>query len=149
MKNPVDPDSAGGPEKTAVGYCKPPVATRFKPGVSGNPTGRTKKKPTIGMALQEIYTKRMVVHEGPKTRQISRLEAALLKQLEQGLKGDQRAMRAAISNAKELGLFERSDWISSLNVKALTTQELHELRRMIIKMNPSLASRSIRPGPIA
>lgn len=26
-----------------VGYCKPPVETRFKPGQSGNPSGRPKK----------------------------------------------------------------------------------------------------------
>ncbi|MFM2257093.1 MAG: hypothetical protein RIQ28_940, partial [Pseudomonadota bacterium] len=26
-----------------VGYCKPPVATRFKPGQSGNPAGAKRK----------------------------------------------------------------------------------------------------------
>lgn len=27
-----------------VGYCKPPVHTRFQPGKSGNPAGRPKRK---------------------------------------------------------------------------------------------------------
>ena len=34
-------------ERNRVGYKQPPVATRFKPGTSGNPSGRPKQKPTL------------------------------------------------------------------------------------------------------
>jgi hypothetical protein len=30
-----------------TGYKNPPMATRFKPGVSGNPSGRPKRKPSL------------------------------------------------------------------------------------------------------
>lgn len=32
-------------EDTKIGYCKPPKATRFKAGISGNPSGRKKAHP--------------------------------------------------------------------------------------------------------
>ena len=37
-----DPDDRGNGASYEIGYCRPPVATRFQPGVSGNPSGRRK-----------------------------------------------------------------------------------------------------------
>lgn len=34
-----------------VGYQRPPVRTRFMPGVSGNPSGRPKRRPTFRAVL--------------------------------------------------------------------------------------------------
>lgn len=50
------------PERYEVGYGKPPSATRFKPGQSGNPHGRPKGskniQPPIGEnTLQDIILK--------------------------------------------------------------------------------------------
>jgi len=38
--------SGNSEEDYEVGYRKPPVATRFKKGASGNPSGRRKKIPS-------------------------------------------------------------------------------------------------------
>jgi hypothetical protein len=34
-----------------VGYCQPPKHSRFKPGQSGNPSGRPKSRPSFGKEL--------------------------------------------------------------------------------------------------
>ena len=39
--------------KTEVGYCKPPVATQWKPGQSGNSKGRPKLK-TLAETFREV-----------------------------------------------------------------------------------------------
>ena len=36
-----------------VGYRRPPVRTRFKPGASGNPSGRPKRRPTFRSVLMD------------------------------------------------------------------------------------------------
>lgn len=52
-----------------VGYGKPPVATRFKPGESGNPSGRPRgrKKTVDTPAMGEERLKRVVLEEAYRT----------------------------------------------------------------------------------
>lgn len=50
---PLDPGNVSYP----VGYKKPPEATRFQPGRSGNPSGRPKKVKTEKQALEEVLNK--------------------------------------------------------------------------------------------
>ncbi len=38
-----------------VGYCRPPEEHRFKEGVSGNPKGRPRKKPTVAGSLSSEW----------------------------------------------------------------------------------------------
>jgi len=47
----------------AVGYRRPPVATRFKPGKSGNPRGRPKGRKHFGVALQEALDRQFEVSD--------------------------------------------------------------------------------------
>jgi hypothetical protein len=42
-----------------VGNKKPPLHTRFKPGHSGNPSGRPKAAPDFGMMLQKELSKKV------------------------------------------------------------------------------------------
>jgi hypothetical protein len=47
-----------------VGYRNPPRATRFKPGQSGNPSGRPKRVPSLRAELRDELSEMMHVREG-------------------------------------------------------------------------------------
>ena len=47
----------------AVGYGRPPRATQFASGKSGNPRGRPKGNRTIGAILQDILRQKIAVTE--------------------------------------------------------------------------------------
>jgi hypothetical protein len=53
--------------KYDVGYGKPPVATRFKPGKSGNPEGRPKGSKNTVPSLSEERIKKLIIEEAYRT----------------------------------------------------------------------------------
>jgi hypothetical protein len=70
-----------------VGYGKPPKATRFRKGQSGNPKGRPRNEPPDLFAiLNQLLGQSIVVREGDRTRRISRAQALLLGLVNEGLK---------------------------------------------------------------
>ncbi|HRD44851.1 MAG TPA: DUF5681 domain-containing protein [Caulobacter sp.] len=73
-----------------VGYARPPKATQFKKGVSGNPKGRPKVKEIMDVrgALETLLGQKIrLVIEGDAKRVTVR-EALLLKVRELALRGD-------------------------------------------------------------
>jgi Family of unknown function (DUF5681) len=54
-----------------VGYCKPPIAPRFKPGRSGNPKGRPKGARNKLPALHEERLKTIIITEAYRTIKVS------------------------------------------------------------------------------
>ena len=81
----------------AVGYKCPPVATRFKPGQSGNPKGRKKGvrnfKTDVRNELDEVIT----VHEGGRAMKITKQRALIKALVAAAIKGDMRATTALVS----------------------------------------------------
>jgi len=63
-----------------VGYGKPPKATRFKKGVSGNPKGRPKKLPDFGDELLREARSLITISDNGKRIRISK-HAGVMKQL--------------------------------------------------------------------
>ena len=90
-----DPSDPGGGYK--VGYRRPPLATRFRPGTSGNPRGRPKKPRDLEDDLIEMLSKNITVREDGKLRKISRQKAILRKLLSQALQGDAKALSSILS----------------------------------------------------
>jgi uncharacterized protein DUF5681 len=120
-----------GVTKYHVGYRKPPVETRFKPGTSGNPNGRSKGRRNLKRAAQEVYTSKVLLREGGKARWVTRLEALLLTTMERGLKGNDRAAQSAIKLALLLNLFNvEPEW----DLSSLTDDELRMLRQLTMKI---------------
>jgi hypothetical protein len=46
-----------------VGYKRPPVSGRWKPGQSGNPSGHRKASKTVAQSIDETLTRRMTIEE--------------------------------------------------------------------------------------
>jgi Family of unknown function (DUF5681) len=74
-----------------VGYRKPPMHTRFRPGVSGNPRGRPKGSISIRDLILKIFGKKIRLHSNGTTRSMSFGEALLTKIAMNGLNGDVQA----------------------------------------------------------
>jgi hypothetical protein len=81
----------------AVGYRRPPTATQFKAGKSGNPNGRPKGSRPVGAVLQEIIQQKVSVTESGKTRRISALEVMLRRLANDAMRSDQKAIKLLLS----------------------------------------------------
>jgi hypothetical protein len=121
----------------SVGYGRAPLHSRFKPGRSGNAKGRPKDNRNVKTELKKVYTDKIVMHEGGKKRHVTRITALLLRQWERGIKGDERATRAAIATAKSLGVFDGAETeecrpciLSEDILDGLSDQALEELVRL-------------------
>jgi hypothetical protein len=120
-----------GEPKYSIGYRKPPIETRYKPGTSGNPNGRPKGRRNLKRAAKEVFTSKVRLREGGKARLVTRLEALLLTTMERGLKGNDRAAQGAIKIALLLGLFnEEPGW----DFSSLTNDELWTLEQLHMKI---------------
>ena len=89
-----------------VGYGRPPIETRFKPGVSGNAAGRPKRSRNLKTIIRTALTAHVTVREGEKKRSVTKLEGIVLRQLESALKGNDKAALATLKMAAQVGLLE-------------------------------------------
>jgi hypothetical protein len=88
-----DTDDQRHPRDYKVGYGKPPKASRFKPGQSGNPKGRAKGVVNTKTFLeQELNRKQRVTVDG-KVRYLTNRQITILAQLSKARKGDPKAFR--------------------------------------------------------
>jgi hypothetical protein len=75
-----------------VGYRRPPAATRFAKGRSGNPKGRPRGK-AGPLPYDSVLGQIVTVTENGQTKRITAAEAFLLKLMKDALAGDAAAMR--------------------------------------------------------
>ena len=113
-------DSAGGP----VGYARPPIASRFKPGKSGNPRGRPRNSRSLKTIIQGALTAPVVLREGARKRSISKLEGIVLKQVESALKGNEKAALATLKMAAQVGLLEAPEGAGETPTLSASEQEM-------------------------
>jgi len=118
-----------------VGYGKPPVHTRFKPGLTGNPQGRPKGSKNLKTDLIEELSEMMKVTEGGQERQISKQRALIKAQVARGIKGDDRAAAKIFDlYLKVFGIEDAADNaevpLSSEEREVIKTLEARVLRRL-------------------
>jgi hypothetical protein len=78
-----------GPERS--GYGRPPVRTRFKPGVSGNPSGRPKGAKSFAAELRDELAELVELHDGAKAFTVSKQRVVVKNLVEAAMKGEPRA----------------------------------------------------------
>ena len=81
------------PADYPVGRGKPPAHSRFKPGQSGNPGGRKKGSRNMKNVLEEILLEEIEMTENGRKRSVSLLEALIKRAVQEGLRGDLRAIK--------------------------------------------------------
>ena len=91
----------------AVGYKRPPLHTRFRPGHSGNPSGRPKRKPTFQGALLEELAATMPGKDPQRAG--SKLQALVKTLVDTAIAGDARAQSLLIGALARMGDAEEDD----------------------------------------
>ncbi|MBU1347257.1 MAG: hypothetical protein KKA16_09935 [Alphaproteobacteria bacterium] len=77
----------------AVGYGRPPLASRFAPGTSGNPTGRPKGSGGLKTSLDRILRRKVQLKVDGRRKRVPVTEAVLLQLSHKALGGDAAAIR--------------------------------------------------------
>jgi Family of unknown function (DUF5681) len=94
------PSDEGG--SYAVGYAKPPVASRFRAGQSGNPKGRSKGAKNRTTMFNQALNERVVVTENGKRKSITKQEAIFKQLVNKAAAGDHRAAQLVINEMREI-----------------------------------------------
>ncbi len=77
-----------------VGYGKPPVATRFQKGQSGNPKGRPKGAQSFQALFKTILDSKVPIRDENGSRTVTVREALVRNPIKQALKGDSKTFTA-------------------------------------------------------
>ncbi len=100
-----------------VGYGKPPKATRFKKGRSGNPKGRPKGAKGVNASLKRELETKITVREGSHEIRISKAEAIAKRLTTGALKGDTKLLMALLK--LDADLFNASELDAQESVRAV------------------------------
>ena len=80
-----------------VGYGRPPHATRFRPGQSGNPRGQPKGARNLSTIIAAALSERVAVNENGRRRRITKLEAAVKQLVNRAASGEARATQLLLA----------------------------------------------------
>jgi hypothetical protein len=135
---PPTPTAAGAESDAAevaapyeVGHKRPPKETQFKPGQSGNPSGRPKGAKNLKTDLADELQERIVLREGGERRTVSKQRAMLKRLMERALNGDTRAAHLIINMvARFLDQAEDEAHATPLAETDLEILEAYEARLM-------------------
>jgi hypothetical protein len=86
-----------------VGYGKPPLHTRFKPGRTGNPKGRPKRHRNFKTVLEQVLEETIAIREGDRERTLPRIEVLVRTVVNRALQGDAKAMQNLIVLIRAFG----------------------------------------------
>ena len=80
-----------------VGYGKPPKATQFKKGKSGNPRGRPKGSLNLATDLTAELGENITIREDGRARKVSKQRALIKSLMAKALQGDVRATASVLA----------------------------------------------------
>ena len=84
-------------EADTVGYKHPPRAHQFRPGQSGNPSGRPKGARNFRSELREELSEVVTVRDGDREIQVSKQRALIKSVVAAAIDGNQRAAASVLA----------------------------------------------------
>ena len=108
-----------------VGYCSPPVHSQFKPGQSGNPSGRARGSQNLKTLFNKVLDDEISLREGTDVRKITKAEAIVRGVVVGALKGDARNTAILFRLAEQVGQFQDDD-----------TRDITRIERVIVSWKP-------------
>ena len=84
-------------EADAVGYKRPPREHQFRPGQSGNPSGRPKGARNFKSELREELGELVTIRDGERDIQVSKQRALIKSLLSAAIDGNQRAAASVLA----------------------------------------------------
>jgi hypothetical protein len=124
---PGQADQASSEPQYEVGYCKPPVRTRFQAGSGGNRKGRRKTPELdLGAVYQDVSAELISAKLNGRPKKLSRLEGTVARP---ALKGNTRAARAILERAFKHGFAKKAIQKSYIDI-VNPNGELGELMRV-------------------
>jgi hypothetical protein len=87
------PRQPGAPADYAIGYGRPPIATRFQPGKSGNPRGRPRGRKTMAKLLEEALMRQVTVPGEGRDRKMRMQDVIILGLVNDAARRDHRALK--------------------------------------------------------
>jgi hypothetical protein len=116
---------ASPPQNYAVGRGNPPRETQFKPGQSGNPTGRPK-----GRSLKDVFQKIAAqsldegyVEYGNIDPKLSKIDGALLALFRQSRRGDVKALKHVLDLYREFSSADEEEASDELEAEIATSAD--------------------------
>ncbi|MBU3888571.1 DUF5681 domain-containing protein [Methylosinus sp. KRF6] len=113
-----------------VGYRRPPLHTRFKPGQSGNPRGRPKGAKNIDMLCRSLLSRKVTIQENGGRRKVTAVEAIVLATIQRAVRGDNRAAKIMLDLQHRLPTLEDAETgaVSSAEDQAIIAEFLATLQ---------------------
>lgn len=135
-KQPTDPEG--------VGYGRPPTASQFKPGKSGNPKGRPKGSRNYSTGLDEALDERVVVTENGKSRKLPKREVIAKQTVHKAASGDLKATSMVWSEMRALGAQEAR---ATQSERPLDVNDQEVLGGALERMQQHLLAQPLAPRP--
>jgi hypothetical protein len=108
------------PEPTnSVGYGRPPEATRFRKGVSGNSRGRPKGSLDMAAVFIKTLREKVVINENGHRKTVTKFEAALKQLANKGASGDIRALRQLLECARDVEAKQKASVVQNPVIEGL------------------------------
>jgi Family of unknown function (DUF5681) len=85
-----------------IGYGKPPIDTRFKPGASGNPSGRPKGAKNLTTLVHEALNEPVIIAENGRRRKVSKRQAIIKQLINRSAQGDLKALQMLLGVMQEI-----------------------------------------------
>ena len=107
----VDEAASIAAHRDPVGYKRPPKRTQFKPGQSGNPTGRRKAPLPVGLAqaMAQNLNKTERIRRNGRTEILTRAEIIAERFVGAGLTGSVKEMKMILETFERVGAHSVGD----------------------------------------